>query len=45
MCSSDLSVLMMTLLMLAPIVVSFFIDTTKVTGRGRRRTQGARLWT
>jgi MFS family permease len=37
--------LMMTLLMIVPIVISLFVDTTKVTGRGRRRTQGARLWT
>ncbi len=39
------STLMMTVLMAVPIVISLFIDTTKVTGRGRRRTPGARLWT
>ena len=37
--------LMMTLLLIVPILISLMIDTTLITGRGRRISQGRRLWT
>ena len=37
--------LMMSVLLIVPIVISLFIDTSLVTGRGRRLSPGRRVWT
>ena len=37
--------LFMSLLLLVPLVLSLFIDTGLITGRGRRMTYGTRIWT
>ncbi len=37
--------LMILVFLIPPIVVSLFIDTTLITGRGRRLTKGTRVWT
>ena len=39
------STLMMSVLLIVPIAISLFIDTTRVTGRGRRLSPGRRVWT
>lgn len=36
--------LMMSLLLVVPIAVSLFIDTTLITGHGRRMSAGRRVW-
>jgi len=37
--------LMMSALLVLPILISLFIDTSQITGRGRRLSHGRRLWT
>jgi MFS family permease len=41
----DGGTMMMSLLLIAPIAISLFIDTTRVTGRGRRMSQARKMWT
>ena len=36
--------LFMSLLLVAPLIVSLFVDTRLITGRGRRMTGGSRIW-
>ena len=36
---------MMSVLLIVPIAISLFIDTTRITGTGRRRNAGRRIWT
>jgi MFS family permease len=37
--------LMMTALLVVPVIVSLFIDTARISGRGRRQSSGRRIWT
>jgi hypothetical protein len=37
--------LMMSALLIVPILISLFIDTSQITGNGRRLSPGPRLWT
>ena len=37
--------LMMSVLLILPIVITLFIDTARITGRGRRLSSGRRAWT
>ena len=39
------SILMMSVLLIVPIVISLFIDTARIAGTGRRQNGGRRIWT